>query len=1455
MYLAVAILTHIPAVQTFLAQEIANAVSSVLGTNVSVGRVQLGFMNRVIIDEIRIDDRNGKPMLKASRASVKMNPFTLLTDNAAISSGQLFGADICITKPTKDGVPNCQFVIDLLSSDNDNEETQGLDINSFVVRRGRLRYDVLDQPRKKDTLDISHIDIKNISGHLVFRQDTKGNADIKLKKLSFLESSGLEMKRLSFRLQSYNKGMTLYNFEARLPKTKIAISSAQLTYKKQNGKVVDATVSYDAETEGTLVLSDFAPAVPALKNFTTPLMLSSRVSGTSTSLRIHDFALWSDDRKIDIDADGSMSNFDNPTWVATINRLALNAGTMDFLQTNFGAKDKKGLEVLSRMGDITFRGTAGGAEQKMALNGKFASGAGSATIALGRDGRNFNGTINTPSLNLGRITNHDDLGDMAANLHVSGVMHEGAKLPDIKARGRIAEINYREHKYRDITIDGTYRQHKFDGLLSIDDSDVQFKLQGIVAYFGKQPTANFDATIKHFNPEALGLTDKWPGAVFDMDISADFEGSDANSARGEFAITNFSMKTPNDTLYVDALQMAAGMNDDVRYLSVRSDFVDADVEGHYGYTTLARSITEIVGRRLPTITGTDETQSIAENQFDLHLKLKDTRWLRMFFGIPADINSPVMVNASVDDSSDMLNFRCSMPELVYDGTNYTDGLFTINTVGDSLKVGGKMVKTMGNGHRMDLKLLAAAEGDKLMSRLMWDNNQENDFLGCINITTDFLKNQDGKNETRMKFHPSEMTIGGVQWFVRPSTVTIGEKKISIDNFIAENDKQHLIISGKATDNAADSIVVNMRDMEVAYILDLVNFHSVKFSGRASGNAYVSSVFGTPKASSTLVVDEFRFQEGRLGKLYADVAWNNQEEQIDIDAIADDNPTGKTIIKGYVSPKRNYLWLNIGARKMRAEFLEGFCGSFMNNVTALIEGDAVVGGPLDRVNLMGDLYLTGNLGISSIGTNYQLDHVDVHCEPDEIRIRNGAMSDATGGKGRLDGVLRHRSFTRLKFDIGVEADGLPMYNTTGDRGDTFFGTVFIDGKCRISGTPRNVNIDVDAVPVKESIMTYDASAPDAISNRNFITWKTPADTTEIAHEREELYNSADIRMNINIDATTALQLKVLMDKESGDNIVLRGEGGLKADYYNKGPFNMYGTYNVREGNYSLTIQQILEKNFRIQNGSRIVFSGDPYDAALKLNAVHTVNGVSLSDLKMGKSFSNNTIRVNCLMDIHGTPEQPRVDFDIDLPTVDGEIQQMIRSMITTEEDMNRQVVYILGIGRFYVPEDSNVDTETGPSQTSLAMQSLLSGTISSQINSLIGRIVNSNQWNFGANISTGDEGWNNAEYEGIITGRMLNNRLLINGQFGYRDNANATTGFIGDFDIRYLLYPNGNLAVRLYNQTNDRYFTKSSLNTQGVGLILKKDFFNLRDLFGIGRKKNTDITVPERRTIRKPEKSK
>jgi len=39
----------------------------------------------------------------------------------------------------------------------------------------------------------------------------------------------------------------------------------------------------------------------------------------------------------------------------------------------------------------------------------------------------------------------------------------------------------------------------------------------------------------------------------------------------------------------------------------------------------------------------------------------------------------------------------------------------------------------------------------------------------------------------------------------------------------------------------------------------------------------------------------------------------------------------------------------------------------------------------------------------------------------------------------------------------------------------------------------------------------------------------------------------------------------------------------------------------------------------------------------------------------------------------------------------------------------------------------------------------------------------------------------------------------------------------------LLDRNGNVSLKAYNKTNDRYFSKTTLTTQGAGILLKRDF--------------------------------
>ena len=182
------------------------------------------------------------------------------------------------------------------------------------------------------------------------------------------------------------------------------------------------------------------------------------------------------------------------------------------------------------------------------------------------------------------------------------------------------------------------------------------------------------------------------------------------------------------------------------------------------------------------------------------------------------------------------------------------------------------------------------------------------------------------------------------------------------------------------------------------------------------------------------------------------------------------------------------------------------------------------------------------------------------------------------------------------------------------------------------------------------------------------------------------------------------------------------------------------------------------------------------------------------------------------------------FGLNLPTVSDDVKQMVRQLIATDEDMNRQILYLLGVGRFYNYNYAATDAAAdGQSQSSVAMKSFLSNTLSGQLNNIISNAIGASNWTFGANLSTGQVGWSDMEVGGLLSGRLLNNRLQVNGMFGYRERPTSTTSFVGDFDINYLLTPSGNISLKAYSETNDRYFSKSSMTTQGVGILLKRDF--------------------------------
>lgn len=1410
LYLLLIVLMHLPSVQTFLGKEVAEALADKFGTKVEVGKVNLGFFNRIIIDDVMMYDQQGDSLIYASRLSAKIDYMAATQGKISVSSAQIFGLRANLYRQTAKSPANFQFVLDSLASkDTTQHKPLDLHIGSLIIRRGAIAYNQRDVAPRSGVFSPQHIRVSELSSHILLNHVTDNSIDLLLKKLSFKDESGFKLQSLHFKLQADRQKATLKEFRLLMPRSELVLDDLKATYRFEGKRFIPESLRFEGGIQQSkITFADVASLVPALRHFDDAVFVSFRFSGTAKSISVPSLNLRTGSGSFNLQARGSYSHASShPAWNADIANLNLSPAGVEFLAENLGSKVKIPKEI-QRLGTIHLTGKAKGYEKVLSAKGNIETDAGNISLQAVKNDDRIKASVDTRGVNLGRILDNRKLGTVVAKIDAHGTMKH------IFAKGNIARFDYGNYDFHNIEIDGDYDMKTLRGTASIADPNVTLSVKGDY-HLGSRLYA-LDAAINHLRPTVLGMKMHDPSYSLDnISISANNKGKEG-------------------------------------HLDIEAPFVSLYARGQYDLTTIYGSIMRLVADKLPTIPGISKHAAKGYNDFTLQANITSAEVLQRMFGLPLSLSLPVHINGNISDAEKNVNLYINAPNFSWDGSAFHDANIELNTIGDSLRMEARISQGLPY-EKAPVYRLRAAAADNNLSTLLYYANQSSKLpiTGKIDARTQFFTSDNGATGVHVTVNPSEIMLGEKKWLLNPADIIYRKNELTVDMLNFSHGDQHIIINGKATPQATDSIVADLKDVDVAYILNLVNFHSVDFAGKASGKAVVKSIFQTPEAYANLDVKDFVFENGPLGTLHAKATYDNQEGQINIDATAEDGPEHLTVINGYVSPKRNYIDLGIEAHNTSLKFMENFCGSFLNNVEAWCKGKLNVVGDLKNINLVGDVVAHGRMHMKQLGTDYTFNHLRAHAIPDDIQFEGDSIYDSHyNGKhshfALIRGGIHHKHLTRLSYDLDIDANNFLGFDTHEFGDDTFYGTVFATGTVGIHGKSGETIIDIDATPEPHSIFVYNVASPDAISAGSFIHWNdaTPyiyrpysPDSDKDKKKDSSSDFSSDMRINFLVNTNPNLTLKLMMDDQTGDYITLNGNGVIRANYYNKGGLDMFGNYVVDHGQYKLTIQNIIKKDFDFQPGGTIAFGGDPYNAPLNLQAKYTVNGVPLSDLNIGRSFSSNNIRVDCLMDITGTPGAPKVDFSMDLPTVNSDAKQMIYSVINSQEEMNQQVLYLLGIGRFYTQTKNNQTSEDASqqSQTSLAMQSLLSGTISQQINNVLSSFVNSSNWNFGANISTGNEGFNNAEYEGILSGRLLNNRLLFNGQFGYRDNANATQSFIGDFDLRYLIFPNGNLSIHVYNQTNDRYFTRNSLNTQGVGLIMKKDFFNLRDLLGIKKK--------------------
>lgn len=1426
-------LTKFDAVQRWLAAFVSDKVEQGLDIPLCIRQLRVESINEVTLTDVLVLDERHDTLIYANEAAASIDINSLLDGKVHINTLALAAPDIRLNRATPDSPINAQFIIDNLSKENRQKKETDLRINQLIIYDGKFRYDVFSEKHDTDRLDPNHIEINDFASNISLKHFNKKSLNLYIRSINGREKSGLALQKLRARVSKQENDMILSNFKLELPGCDITSDTIVLTQESE-GKPVAFKGGLRCSR---LTLNDIAPLFPELPEGLPELSFDIQGRADSATLR-SDITIAATDGSLSIEGKATVTDplGRRRRIDITLDRLRADESTIEKAASMFGNVPQ---DISSKLGDTDIDGkitlsrdTLNGYANINSKNGSF-----TATIASDSTGR-YTLSARGTALHLGNITGQKGLetcdikGTSRGNLQGKGTLADF----DIE----ISDLRFREYTYAPIRVKGKAYKENVQATIATADANIDATLDLSYSRNRHGNRINIRLGVDSIKPYNLHLYKKEEHS-FAFSLNSEIELRNNGKSLSNIRLQNFTFNDGEETAVVGNIHLYDNNTEEERSISINSDILNADIIGKFDAKRLAESYKHMLNSHIPSL-ALKEHRKRLKDEYIYKLEITDSKLLSKLFDLPFTINEKSHVKGSCLGKKNEASIEAELNNITLGRTVFR----AINLKGKSdneeLVIDANVIKPHVDKKRIlhydnyekDLivDLNSTIKNDTIRSIINWSKFMDKE-KDRGTLRTDAMLNRDDRGRLGVEAYvsPGSFTLDGAQWHITPGEIRGNSEKIAIRDLGLYNNDQSLRIEGYAGIFIDDSLNVHLNRMDVGTILGLTNFQIFKFNGNASGSAHLTSLLHKPDANGHFHIDSLQLDGEHMGDCELDISWMSYNKTISLDCdIIGKETTSK--VEGILSQARDTIMLKIDADKLNIGFLNKKLNAFLYDTRGTASGAAYIHGRWRKVDLEGSLLLDNGCStrVRANNTTYLFDEDSLYLRPGVIEFKNLGIRDIHGNGGTLNGKLLHNNLSKWTCDIDVIARKMLVYDTHDFSSMPFYGSVYASGEASIKSEGIGVSLSATMNSEPNSSFVYNSTTASGAKDNSFVTFVDSSKKSSIYTSAADTGNkntydlvTSKINLEFMLDVTDDFHIKVFTDMRTGDYIDFYGNGPITALYDEKSGFSMNGTLNLERGTYKFTIQDIFPKEFNIQRGSTLSFNGDPFKAALNLKTKYLVPSASLSDLTT-ETAKNKTVKVNCIMDIGGTLASPALTFDLELPEGSGEEKELLASVASTTEQKNMQFIYLLGVGKFYTYDYNNTNNE---SQSSTAMESLISNTLSGQLNNMLGQIINNDNWDISGNFSSSEKGWSRMEVEGMLRGRLLNNRLLINGNFGYRENPIANSNFIGDFELQWLLTPKGNINLKAYSKTNDRYFSKTNLTTQGAGILFKHDFDSWR----------------------------
>ena len=1322
--------------------------------------------------------------------------------------------------------------------------------------------------------DANHFEFKKIDAQFRDMQILNDSITSKLH-IKAIERSGFEVKSLKANVKFHPKMMEFSNLELRTPNSVLKSYFAMHFHDFSDMNDFIHKVKMNADfSDAEIDSDDIAFFAPQAKTWKRKIKIDGKIKGSIDNLSSKNLKV--------IAGNGTIFNGEvSINGLPDIRTTFVDITAKEFKTTYSDAVrfvpslNKISSPNLKKLQYVNFKGNLTGFFTDFVTYGTIQTSLGTVVADINlklpaKKEPNYSGTISTAKFHLGQFLNYAQFGNISFDSEIKG---HGFKIKSLGAdvNGSIKELEFNNYTYRNILANGNFTKQLFDGHFSIDDPNIAFILNGFVDLNTASPTYKFIASVNKADLKKLHLTKD--NIDFSGNLDLNFKGNNIDDFLGTARVTEASLLKDSLRLSFDSLILNSSITNGIKKLNVQSNEFDGTITGDFNIQELPNNFMLFLNKyypayiKLPNNTLKNEafTFDISTGNLDEYLKL-----IHINLGGLNDSR----ISGSLDLKNNILQFIADVPGFSY--AKYSFQNIKLNAAGnfDRLIVNGDLGNVIINDSIQlpQSKFRIEAKDDISQINI---NTGSNLAIHNIDVSAQVQTFFDG---VKITFEPSVFVVNGKTWTIqKDGELQLRKNTVSTGEVVLKESNQEIKI------NSVPSAEGNWNDLQVIIknlnLGDLSPFVLKKntLEGLLSGIITVEDPRGDLHVFADIKTDQLRLDDDSIGQIIAKLSYNYK--------------SGNLIANGYnLDPihKLDFdmnIYLNDSLSKnnkisayfssIQLKYLERFIGNLFSDIQGYLTGNLQLTGSMNKLNLIGKGRLqNAGLKVNFTQCFYEIADTEIELRQNAIELGTLKLLDRYGKTATVIGNIKHASFNKMFFDIHAKIDGQPfeVLNTRLVDNKDFYGNTKGMGTLSFTGPETNMQLKIDASASEtdSSYITIPSTASRESGIANFLVEK------KYGHEMSEKdFSSGESNISYDIDlkANQMVNIKIVMDDLTGDEIKGRGEGTLKIKAGTTEPLSIRGRYNILDGNYLFTFQSFFKRDFEVvKNADNFIeWSGDPYKARINFYAKYKADNVSFAplvkSLNLETNYANLRDDVFIIAHLYNELFDPRFDFKLEFPpsspaNTDPNLSFNIKQLENNPNEMNKQVTYLIVFNSFAKSENNSLSTSTLSEFATTTISGILSGEINKQLNTIFSKLFKNNEdfrLNFSgslynrnpldANNKTGLN-MNQANLNLSVGQSFFNDRFVLTFGSGFDvplQTGNSTSTqqlnfqFLPDVTAEWLINKTGSIRANFFYRENIDYLTAGSAGSSarnrrsGASLIYRKEFNSLKDLF-LGNKK-------------------